>query len=178
METDESGSAPATSGVRVDVAGSGRVNVSAGVPVLDHLLRLLAERARFDLTLEVAPGSADAELAAAGRAIGDALEAPLRAAGARGYGAGLAPAEDALASVALEVSERPLFVSNVDLSRERIGGLEGDVVTRFLGELAAGACLTLHVRLLEGHDRRHVLDAIFKALGTALGEACRPVDRT
>ncbi|HEY6052812.1 MAG TPA: hypothetical protein VIU86_02710, partial [Gaiellaceae bacterium] len=100
---------------------------------------------------------------------------PLRAAGVRGYGSGIAPADDALASVALEVAARPLLVSNVDFSRERVAGLENDVVSRFLGELAAGACLTLHVRLLEGQERQHVLEAIFKALGTALGEACRPV---
>ncbi|MGZ4352160.1 MAG: imidazoleglycerol-phosphate dehydratase HisB [Gaiellaceae bacterium] len=166
---------PARTGVRVEIGGSGRVNVATGVAVLDHLLGLLARRAGFDLTLEVAPGSADAELAAAGRAIGDALEAPLRAAGARGHGSGIAPADEALASVALEVAERPLLVSNVDFSRERVAGLENDVVSRFLGELAAGACLTLHVRLLEGQERQHVLEAIFKALGTALGEACRPV---
>ena len=161
--------------MRIEVAGSGRVNVATGVAVLDHLLGLLTRRAGFDLTLEVAPGSADAELAAAGRAIGDALHGALRVPGARGHGAGLAPADEALASVALEVAERPLLVSNVDFSRERVAGLENDVVSRFLGELAAGACLTLHVRLLEGQERQHVLEAIFKALGTALGEACRPV---
>jgi imidazoleglycerol phosphate dehydratase HisB len=166
---------PARTGVRIDVAGSGRVNVTTGLPLLDHLLRLLAERARFDLTLEVAPGSADVELGAAGRSLGDALHAPLRAPAARGHGYALAPAEEALASVALEVGDRPLLFSNVDFSRERVGGLEGDVVSRFLGELAAGAQLTLHVRLLEGNDRQHVLEAIFKGLGTALGIACRPV---
>ncbi len=164
-------------GIRVDVHGSGRVNVASGVPVLDHLLGLLVRRASFDLALEVAPGSADSELAAAGHAIGEALYAPLRDDGAPGFGAATAPAEEALATVALEVGERPLLVSNVDFSRERVGGLEGDVVSRFLRELADGACLTLHVRLVEGQDRQHVLAAIFKALGTALGQACRPVDR-
>src|SRR5882672_494927 len=37
---------------------------------------------------------------------------------------------------------------------------------------AAG--LTLHVRLVEGRDTQHVLEAIFKALGVALAQACRP----
>src|SRR5438445_109122 len=41
---------------RVDVNGSGRATVETGIPVLDHLLRLLAEHASFDITLEVAPG--------------------------------------------------------------------------------------------------------------------------
>ncbi|HET8607155.1 MAG TPA: hypothetical protein VFL66_09015 [Gaiellaceae bacterium] len=175
MNASEGQLQPVRTGARVEIGGSGRVNVATGVPVLDHLLGLLARRAGFDLSLEVAPGSAGAELAAAGRGIGDALHGPLRAAGARGDGSGTAPAEEALATVALEVAERPLLVSNVDFSRERVGGLEGDVVSRFLGELATGACLTLHVRLVEGEDRQHVLEAIFKALGAALGEACRPV---
>ena len=39
-------------------------------------------------------------------------------------------------------------------------------------ELAEGAGLTLHVRLVEGRDPQHVLEAIFKALGTALSQAC------
>jgi len=164
-------------GVRVEVAGSGRANVTTGVPVLDHLLGLLARRAGFDVALEVAPGSAGTELAAAGRGLGEALHPLLRAAEAAGFGAGIAPAEEALATVALELSERPLLASNVDFSRERVGGLEGDMVSQLLRQLADGAGLTLHVRLVEGQDRQHVLEAIFKALGTALGQACRAVPR-
>lgn len=163
------------SGVRVEIAAAGRANVTTGVPVLDHLLGLLAHRACFAVALEVAPGSADAELAAAGRALGSGLQHLLRAPGVRGFGTDTAPADEALAVVALELSERPLLVSNVDFSRERVGGLEGDVVSQFLRELADAASLTVHVRLVEGQDRQHVLEAMFKALGGALGEACRPV---
>jgi imidazoleglycerol-phosphate dehydratase len=165
----------ARTGVRVEVRGTGSANVTTGIPVLDHLLGLLAARACFDLALEVAPHSVDAELAAAGRAIGDALEQPLRAEGVAGHGHGIAPAEEALATVAVEVSDHAVLVSNVDLSRERVGGLEGDAISRFLRELAEGACVTVHVRLIEGQDRQHVLEAIFKALGSALGAACRPM---
>ena len=170
----EPGPPAARTGVRVEVRGSGRVNVTTGLPVLDHLLGLLARRAEFDLSLEVAPHSVEAELTAAGRAIGRALAQPLRDEGARGYGAATAPAAEALAVVAIEVSDPPLFVSNVDFSRERVGGVEGDSVSTFLRELAEGAAVTLHVRLVEGQERQHVLEAIFKALGSALGAACRP----
>ena len=54
-------------------------------------------------------------------------------------------------------------------TRVRVGGLGRDLVASFLHELAHGAGITLHVRLLEGEDEQHVLDAIFKALGAALG---------
>jgi imidazoleglycerol-phosphate dehydratase len=48
-----------------------------------------------------------------------------------------------------------------------------DLVAAFLGELVEGASLTLHVRLIDGSDTHHVLEAIFKALGVALAQACR-----
>ena len=83
------------------------------------------------------------------------------------------PPRQALAHVALEFSGRPLVVSNVDLSAAHVAGLPGDVVARFLQELAEGAGLTLHVRLIDGEDTQHVLETIFKALGVALAQACR-----
>jgi imidazoleglycerol-phosphate dehydratase len=78
---------------------------------------------------------------------------------------------EALASVVLEISDEPLVVSNVDLTEARIGGLGTDVARRFLERFAEGAGLTLHVRLLNGTDTQHVLEAIFKALGVALAQA-------
>src|SRR5262249_50876141 len=67
--------------VRAAVDGSVRPNVSTGVSVLDHLVSLLAEYGAFELSLEVEPGSAAAEIAAAGRALGEALWDPVRAVG-------------------------------------------------------------------------------------------------
>jgi imidazoleglycerol-phosphate dehydratase len=159
---------------RVSLEGVGRASVSTGLPVLDHLLELLALHAGFDLQLEVAPGGPDAEANAAGRALGHALREALRAEGVRGYGSAMVPADEALANVVLEASGRPLLVSNVDLSDAHVAGLDRDLVSEFLRELAEAAELTLHVRLLHGEDARHVLESIFKALGGALAAAAAP----
>jgi imidazoleglycerol-phosphate dehydratase len=161
------------SGVRVQ-PGGGPTNIETGLPVLDHLLTLLAEYARFGLALEIEPGSADAEVAAAGSALGESLAGFMRTGGARGYGAASMTSSEALAQVVLEASDRPLVVSNVDLSDARIGGLATDLAARFLQQLAEGAGLTLHVRLVNGNDTQHVLEAIFKALGVSLAQACSP----
>jgi len=158
---------------RVNVWGSGETNVGTGLPVLDHLLGTLAVYGSFDLALEVEPGPGEIEISAAARALGEAISGPLRAAGARGHASAFVPVDEALAHVALVASGRPLLVSNVDLSQARIAGLAGDLAARFLEELAESAGLTLHVRLVEGKDTQHVLEAIFKALGVALAEACR-----
>jgi imidazoleglycerol-phosphate dehydratase len=158
------------SGARVALAAEGSVNVATGLPVLDHLVGELARAGRFKIALEVAPDSTDEAVAAAGRALGGALRDRMQA----GVGWSLAPAAEALASAALEVDDEPRLVANVDFSDIRVGGVSHDVASRFLAELARGAGLNLHVRVLEGDDPQHVLAAIFKAVGAALGQACRP----
>jgi imidazoleglycerol-phosphate dehydratase len=165
----EGGTLPA----RVALDGSGQAAVATGLPVLDHLLGLLAVRAGFDLQLEVAPGGHDAVAGTAGRALGEALRGILEGGGVPGYGAASAPADEALAHVVLETSERPLLVANVDLSSAHVAGLDRDLVSGFLREFAEAGRLTLHVRLLHGEDAQNVLEAIFKALGGALAHAAR-----
>ena len=165
----------ARTGVRVTVDGGGSASVATGLPVLDHLLDLLAAYSGFDVTLEVAPGSAVVEAGAAGEALGRALAEPLG--NGRRHGSAVVPADEALAHVALEASGRPLVVSNVDLSDARVAGLETDIVARFFESFTQAAGVTLHVRLLEGRDTQHVLDSIFKALGVSLAQACRPRPR-
>ena len=165
----------AAAGVRLDVHGRGVAHVETGLPVLNSLLARLAETARFNLVLDIEPGDAEAEVDAAGAALGAALTRPLRADHARGYGSQSLVSAEAVAHVVLERSDEPLFVTNVDLTDAGIGGLGTDVARRFLETLADHAGLVLHIRLLDGTDSEHVLEAIFKALGAALAQACEPI---
>jgi imidazoleglycerol-phosphate dehydratase len=142
------------------------------LPILDHLLGVFAEWGRFELEVETAPiGGTEEEVDAVGRALGRSVAELLGPDGGRRYGSVLVVADEALAAVVLEVSGRPSLAANVDLSAEHVGGLGTDLVSRLLRALAEEAGLTLHVRLLEGTDTRHVLEAIFKGLGLALAEA-------
>jgi imidazoleglycerol-phosphate dehydratase len=163
-----------SAGARIALAAAGTANVTTGLPVLDHLLTELADTGRFKLALEVPPGGADEAVGAAGRALGGALAELLAEPGAEGRGWAIVPADEALASAALERASETRLVTNADFSDQRVGGLGTDVASRFLTELAAAAGLNLHVRLLEGTEPQHVLTAIFKAVGAALGQACRP----
>ncbi|HTR32897.1 MAG TPA: hypothetical protein VMH47_03375 [Gaiellaceae bacterium] len=162
------------SGARVTLDAGGGANVETGLSVLDHLVGELARAGRFKLALGAAPDSNESAVAAAGGALGAALAELLDAPSASRLGWSIVPADEALASAALERSEEPRLVTNVDFSDIRVGGVGDDVATRFLEELARAAGLNLHVRLLEGDEPLHVLSAIFKAVGAALGQACRP----
>ena len=159
--------------VRVQVGGEGRANIDTGLPVLDRLLVLLAEYSSFDVVVALAPGDSAVDAPRAAHVLGAALAGELRAPEALGYGSAVLPVEEALAHVVLEVSERPVLASNVDLSEARVGGLDTDLVTDFLSRFAEGAGITLHVRLIAGDDAQHVLEAMFKALGVALARACQ-----
>lgn len=153
------------SGARI-TPGSGEANVATGVPLLDHLLTEFAAAGRFDLSLEIDPGEPAAEVDAAGVALGQAV-APLLRSGA--HGSGVMLAAEALAMVAVEASGHALVASNADLTGA--GGLGADIAARFLTTLTQTAMLTLHVRLIEGENTDHALEAIFKALGVALADA-------
>ncbi|MGH3134399.1 MAG: imidazoleglycerol-phosphate dehydratase HisB [Gaiellaceae bacterium] len=148
--------------------GGEESDIATGVAVLDHLLLQLAEAGGFALRLEVAPDEPETEVDTAGATFGDALRPLLMR-----RGVGIVAAEEALAMVVLEVSGKPLVVSNADLTSTKAGGLSTDLAAGFLRGLAESAGLTIHVRLIEGHDSQHVLEAIFKALGAALADARR-----
>jgi imidazoleglycerol phosphate dehydratase HisB len=152
------------SGARVALAAEGSVNVATGLSILDHLVGELARAGRFKIALEVAPDSTDEAVSAAG--VADHFQA--------GAGWALMPSAEALASAALEVDAEPRLVTNADFSDIRVGGVATDVPSRFLAELAQAAGINLHVRVIEGDDPQHVLAAMFKAVGAALGQACRP----
>ena len=152
--------------------GAGPSSVATGVAVLDHLLGQLAATGGFEIRLEVAPDEPEAEVGTAGATLGRALGPLLEREGAARRGFGVTPAEEALAMVVVEVSERSLVVSNADLTSTRAGGLRTDLAAAFLNGFAEAAGLTVHVRLIEGQDSQHVLEAIFKALGVALARAC------
>jgi len=161
-----------TSVVAHTAAGS---SIDTGMPVLDRLIELAAHAGRFQITLALAPAEPEAEGDAAGSELGRSLRKLLHADAAKGHGLGVMPTDEALASVVVEASGRPLVASNVDLTPSHVGGLESDLPQRFLTALADAAGLTIHVRLMEGEETAHVVDAIFKALGVALADACTVV---
>jgi len=153
---------------RIALGDGGETSVTTGVAVLDHLLLELAAAGDFGLQLEIAPDEPEAEVDAAGATLGEAIRPLL---GRRGVG--IVAADEALAMVVVEVSGSALVASNADLTSTRAGGLRTDLAAAFLNGLAEAAGLTIHVRLFEGEDSQHVLEAIFRALGVALAEALR-----
>jgi imidazoleglycerol-phosphate dehydratase len=165
--------------VELDLDGSGRNDVSTGVPFYDHMLSSLARHALFDLTVN-ADGDVhvDAHHTVEDTAIvlGEALRQALGdKAGIRRFGDALVPLDEALVQCAVDVSGRPYCVHDGEpdgLAYVVIGGSYVGSLTRHVFEsLSAHASIALHVRVLGGRDPHHMVEAQFKAVARALRDA-------
>lgn len=169
--------------VRVGLAlDGGEVAVSTGIPFFDHMLDQLGRHSRIGLEVE-ATGDLEVDAHHTVEDVGITLGAALEEAlgdkrGIRRYGDALVPMEEALAQVALDISGRPLLVYDADIGAEAIGGYDTALTEEFLMALVRSAGLTLHVRLLAGKNPHHAVEAIFKALARALGDATTIDDRS
>lgn len=160
--------------VTLDLDG-GPVEVQTGVPFFDHMLDQLGRHGRLGLAV-VATGDLDIDahhtVEDVGIALGEALTRALGdKAGIARYGHALVPMEECLAEVALDISGRPLLLYEATIPAEAIGQFDVGLTEDFLQALARAGGLTLHVALRYGRDAHHAVEAIFKALARALGEA-------
>lgn len=83
----------------------------------------------------------------------------------------LFPMDEALVQAAVDISNRGFLAWQVDLADGMVGDFPVEVAEEFFRAFAVNAGLTVHIRLLAGKNRHHVLEAVFKAFGRALGLA-------
>ena len=107
-----------------------------------------------------------------GLALGQALaEALGDKGGIRRFASITVPLDEAGVEVALDLSGRPFVVHDVDVPAETIGTYDSGLTEDFIRAFATAAQMTLHVRLVRGRSPHHVVEAEFKALARALGDA-------
>ncbi len=147
--------------IRLTLAmGTGVADIRSTEPFLDHMLVALARYSGIDITMEASGDLKHHLIEDVAIALGQALAAFAPTTCAR-YGERTVPMDDALVHVALDLGGRPYYE----------GPLPSTMYDHFMRSLADNAKATLHVRVLRGHDRHHVVEAGFKALGLALREA-------
>lgn len=161
--------------LKLNLDGKGNYKLETGVPFLDHMLVLWSKHGMFDLEI-AAQGDIGIDdhhtVEDIGICLGKALlEAVGDKAGIRRYGTAFLPMDEALAMVVVDFSGRSYLVFNAEMPSPKVGDFDTELVEEFLRALAMQAGLTLHVRMLEGRNTHHIIEAIFKGLGRALREA-------
>ncbi len=174
--TVERGTKEVTVRVELAIDGSGTAEADTGLPFFDHMLKQLGAHARFDLDVRA---NGDLEVDAhhtvedVGIAVGLALSQALGdKAGIRRFGDAAVPLDETLVQVALDLSGRPFVVHEVPVPAELIGTYDPGLTEDFMRALATEAGMTLHARLVSGRSPHHIVEAEFKSLARALGDAC------
>jgi imidazoleglycerol-phosphate dehydratase len=161
--------------LKLDLDGAGRCRASTSVGFMDHMLTLFAAHGRFDLEVE-AKGDLQVDqhhtVEDIGICLGQAFSKALgERKGIRRYGQQTVPMDEALASVVVDLSNRPYLVYHVPKLGERVGEFEAQLVPEFFRAFAQNAGTTLHINVFYGENTHHVVEAIFKAWGRAMRQA-------
>ncbi|MEP6689884.1 MAG: imidazoleglycerol-phosphate dehydratase [Gemmatimonadaceae bacterium] len=147
--------------IRVDMrTGSGHAAVGTTLPFLDHMLVTLARYAGLDLSVSATGDLRHHVVEDVAIACGLALAAITPPRAAR-YGDRIVPMDEALVQVVVDLGGRPYYA----------GRLPSSLYDHWMRSFSDNARATIHVRVLRGSDRHHVVEAAFKALGFALRDA-------
>lgn len=161
--------------LRLDLEGSGKHSIHTGIPFFDHMLSLLAYHSGINLSLKARGDigvDAHHTVEDVGICLGDGIRKALgEARGIQRYGMALIPMDEALASVALDLSMRPWLVFHMKLKRSRVGTFDLELVEEFFKAFCNHGRMTLHINLLYGRNSHHMVEAVFKGFGRALRQA-------
>lgn len=169
--------------LRLALDGSGEVSVETGLSFFDHMISQLGKHAGFDLQLE-AKGDLHVDahhtVEDTGILLGEALREALGdKAGVRRFASIDVPLDEALISVALDLSGRPFLVYDVDPGAGGDAYPLGDppfdpqLAEEFWRAFVTSAGITLHLRMVSGKNVHHILEASFKGVARALRDAVR-----
>ncbi len=158
--------------VEVNLDGSGRAEIATGVPFLDHMLDQLARHGLLDLTVR-AQGDlhidAHHTVEDTGIALGQAVNQALGdKKGLTRFGHALAPLDEALSRVVIDLSGRPGLEFHVPFVRAMIGTFDVDLTHEFFQGFVNHALVTLHIDNLRGQNAHHQAETVFKAFARAL----------
>ncbi|MEY2610817.1 MAG: imidazoleglycerol-phosphate dehydratase [Actinomycetota bacterium] len=164
----------------VDLDGSGRTDVSTGIPFYDHMLSQVGKHGGFDLSI-AAKGDIHIDTHHTVEDVAITLGETVREAlgdkaGVRRFASGLYPLDEALVEIALDLSGRPFVVWDVTMPECLPLGnppFDPQLAEHAVSSFATAAGITLHVTLKHGTNVHHIVEAVFKGLGRCLRDAVR-----
>lgn len=166
--------------VTLAIDGDGETTIDTGIGFFDHMLESFAKHGLFDLTVRC-----DGDLAVDDHhtiedvaiTLGEAFEEAIgNKRGIARFADRRVPLDEAVASVVLDVSGRPLFQFEGTFSQQQVGEMTSQMAEHFARSLAMNGGLTLHASI-DGENAHHEIEALFKCLGRALDDATRIDER-
>jgi imidazoleglycerol-phosphate dehydratase len=161
--------------VDLTLEGEGIYEISTGIGFFDHMLNLFARHGMFSLKVK-AEGDLFIDshhtVEDVGIVLGQAIKEALGdKSSIKRYGTEYVPMDECLSMCSIDLSGRPYLVLNGELGCGKIGDMDMELVEEFFKALAFNAGMTLHLNLLYGKNRHHIVESMFKAFGRALKKA-------
>ncbi len=160
----------------VDLDGEGKYQIKTGVNFFNHMLEQFTYHSGFDVTLDVKSLDSDPHhliedvVITLGCAIKEALGDKK---GINRYATEILPMDEALVMSVIDISGRPFCKVDIDLKDEKTSDFETVLLAHFFNSLAQNLGMSLHVKLFDGYDTHHVIEAAFKATARALKDAVK-----
>ena len=155
--------------------GTGKADIDTGVGFLNHMLELMAFHGQFDLAVRC-QGDTQVDdhhsVEDIGIALGQAFAKALGdKKGIARYGNFLLPMDEALVLCAVDFCGRDTLGYQVNLPSQKVGAFDTELVKEFMLGFARNAACSLHFVQMAGENSHHIIEAMFKGLGRALGQA-------
>lgn len=161
--------------VEINLDGTGEVTVDTGVPFYDHMLSQLGKHGAFDLNVKTKGDISVDEhhtIEDTALALGAAFKEALGdKSGIRRYGDATLPLDEVLVRAAVDLSGRPYLVHSETEIAPMIGTYDTTLTKHIWESFVNSADITLHIKVLEGRNAHHVVEAQFKAVARALRDA-------
>ncbi len=164
--------------MELNLDGQGSGDISTGIGFFDHMLEGFARHGFFDLRVRI-----DGDLQVDGHhsvedcgiVLGQAIrEAVGDKKGMKRFGQCILPMDETLVLCAVDLGGRPWLNFDAKFTAERVGYL---LIHEFFYAVSYGAGMNLHIKVLDGQNNHHMIEAMFKAFARALDEATRPDER-
>ena len=161
--------------VRINLDGTGICNVRTGVGFFDHMLNSFARHGLFDLEVEVEGDlwvDCHHTIEDTGIVLGEAIKQAIGdKKGIKRFGYFILPMDESLVLSSLDLSGRPYLNYQIPLTVERVGQMDTEMVKEFFYAVSYSCGMNLHMKLLDGSNNHHIIEAAFKAFAKALDEA-------
>lgn len=160
--------------VNINLDGSGIYNINTGIKFFDHMLEQFAHHSGFDLKINVISHDKDNHHVVEDVAItlGSALKDALGdKKGIIRYGEIILPMDEALILCVVDISGRVFSKTDVVVPDEKTSDFETVILPHFFSSFAQAALMTIHIKMLDGFDTHHIIEAVFKSFGKALKTA-------
>jgi len=165
--------------VELNLDGIGKYEIDTGIGFLDHMLTHLSKHSKIDLVVK-AKGDLNVDAHHTVEDIAICLgqcftEALGDKKGIARYGHSSVPMEETMANVSVDLSGRPSCVYNVEYRTDKIGDFDVECLEEMLRSFSNNGKFNLHINVPYGRNSHHIAEAVFKALGQALGAAVKIV---